>query len=74
MPCGRSAHLEAGYFVGAGKPLYIVIYDPCEPELMYKMATQICLSERELIAALACVDFVHSFRRAAIAASTEEKQ
>lgn len=38
MPCGRSAHLEAGYFVGAGKPLVIMLSDG-EPELMYKMAT-----------------------------------
>lgn len=39
LPCGRSAHLEAGYFVGARKPLLILLdnaphtYDdrPCEP-------------------------------------------
>jgi hypothetical protein len=37
MPCGRSAHLEAGYFVGAGKPLFILLSDG-EPELMYRMA------------------------------------
>ena len=43
LPCGRSAHLEAGYFVGANKPLYIVIPpgDTIEPELMYKMATAV---------------------------------
>lgn len=52
LPCGRSAHLEAGYFVGAGKPLHIVL-DPAEfitpgtvsphsnIELMYKMATMV---------------------------------
>lgn len=38
LPCGRSAHLEAGYFVGAGKPLHILLSDG-EPELMYRMAT-----------------------------------
>lgn len=48
MPCGRSAHLEAGYFVGAGKPLYILT-TPAEPELMYKMATRICTSVAELM-------------------------
>lgn len=37
MPCGRSAHLEAGYFVGAGKKLLILLTSD-EPELMYKMA------------------------------------
>lgn len=41
LPCGRSAHLEAGYAVGAGKKLCILnppCFDPPEPELMYKMA------------------------------------
>ena len=38
LPCGRSAHLEAGYFVGAKKPLYIHIPVCVEPELMYRMA------------------------------------
>lgn len=47
MPCGRSAHLEAGYFVGAHKPLYILVSDG-EPELMYKMATGICTDVSEL--------------------------
>jgi hypothetical protein len=37
MPCGRSAHLEAGWFVGAGKPL-IILLSGGEPELMYSMA------------------------------------
>jgi nucleoside 2-deoxyribosyltransferase len=37
MPCGRSAHLEAGYAIGAGKPTAILVTDG-EPELMYKMA------------------------------------
>lgn len=46
LPCGRSAHLEAGWFVGAGKPLYIVLDESefpapggSNPELMYRMAT-----------------------------------
>lgn len=51
MPCGRSAHLEAGYFVGAGKPLHILLSDG-EPELMYKMATGIHTNLEELVAAL----------------------
>lgn len=37
MPCGRSAHLKAGFFVGAGKPLLILLSDG-EPKLMYRMA------------------------------------
>lgn len=40
LPCGRSAHLEAGYFVGAGKPL-LILMERIEPELMYKMADSI---------------------------------
>lgn len=35
LPCGRSAHLEAGWFLGAGKPVVVYIPEPCEPELMY---------------------------------------
>ena len=37
-PCGRSAHLEAGYAVGAGKITYILADEGEEPELMYRMA------------------------------------
>ncbi len=36
MPCGRSAHLELGYCIGAGKPTAILLTDG-EPELMYAM-------------------------------------
>jgi nucleoside 2-deoxyribosyltransferase len=49
MPSGRSAHLEAGYFVGARKPLHILLADQQEPELMYLMATSISRSIAELI-------------------------
>jgi hypothetical protein len=49
MPCGRSAHLEAGYFVGAQKPLYILLVERAEPELMYKMATTVMTSYAELL-------------------------
>src|ERR1044072_552623 len=39
MPCGRSAHLEAGWFAGAGKHLLVLLPpDTHEPELMYKLA------------------------------------
>jgi len=41
LPCGRSAHLEAGWFVGAGKPLLILLSGENEPELMYKMADSV---------------------------------
>lgn len=52
LPCGRSAHIEAGYFVGAKKELYILMQGENPPELMYKMATAICLSTHELIGRL----------------------
>jgi len=48
MPCGRSAHLEAGYVIGNGKPLFILLEDG-EPELMYKMAFGLCTSTDELL-------------------------
>ncbi len=51
MPCGRSAHLEAGYFVGAGKPLVILTSDG-EPELMYNMANSVCWNFSEALYAL----------------------
>jgi hypothetical protein len=51
LPCGRSAHLEAGYFVGAGKPLYILLSDG-EPELMYRMATRVCVNIDEVLDSL----------------------
>lgn len=52
MPCGRSAHLEAGYFAGANKPLVILLSDG-EPELMYAMATNLCESVDQVVSALA---------------------
>lgn len=48
MPCGRSAHLEAGYFCGAGKKLIILLSEG-EPELMYSMATRLCVNIDEVI-------------------------
>ena len=36
LPCGRSAHLEAGYAIGKGKQTYFLLHpDKFEPELMY---------------------------------------
>jgi hypothetical protein len=36
LPCGRSAHLEAGYAIGKGKrTLFYLHPDKFEPELMY---------------------------------------
>lgn len=37
LPCGRSAHLEAGWMKGSGKLTLIYIPEMEEPELMYKI-------------------------------------
>lgn len=50
MPSGRSAHLEAGHAIGAGKPTAIFVTDPQEPELMYLMATALFTKATELVA------------------------
>lgn len=52
LPCGRSAHLEAGWFAGRGKRLIILTRDGEEPELMALMANSICISIGEVIAEL----------------------
>ena len=49
LPCGRSAHLEAGWFCGAGKPVHIYIPEWEKPELMYKMANSISFNKDELL-------------------------
>lgn len=50
LPCGRSAHLEAGWMKGAGKKV-IAYIDPIvtiEPELMYLLLDGIALDIVEL--------------------------
>lgn len=49
LPCGRSAHLEAGWFCGRGKRCIILTQDGEEPELMALMAHDICTSSQEVI-------------------------
>jgi hypothetical protein len=49
LPCGRSAHLELGWAVGAGKRTAILLDDPCTPELMYKMVDRIAAGLDELL-------------------------
>jgi len=48
MPCGRSAHLELGYAVGAKQHTAILLSDG-EPELMYKMVDKIATSIGDII-------------------------
>ena len=52
LPCGRSAHTEAGWFAGRGKKVLAYIPEKQEPELMYKLFDGVCCSLEELINAL----------------------
>jgi hypothetical protein len=47
LPCGRSAHLEAGWAAGAGK-LTIGLLDDGEPDLMWKMLDRLAVSLDEV--------------------------
>lgn len=53
LPCGRSAHLEAGYAVGQGKPTIILLdHEAFEPELMYLLTAARVSTVAELITLL----------------------
>lgn len=56
LPCGRSAHLELGWAVGAGKRTCILTQDGEEPELMAKMVDHIATSVPDLLAWLGVQD------------------
>lgn len=49
LPCGRSAHTEAGWFAGKGKKVIVYIPEKQEPELMYKLFDGVACSLDELI-------------------------
>lgn len=56
LPCGRSAHLEAGYMAGAGKPVFTLALEKVEPELMTLLLgppEHICVTMDELFDRLA---------------------
>lgn len=54
LPCGRSAHLEAGWFAGRGKRLLILTQDGEEPELMALMANLITNDLNQIVTELRC--------------------
>lgn len=66
LPCGLSAHLEAGWMAGNGKPVVVLAPEIREPELMYKLFdvdvedgtrfTPIFASAESLLAHLAIID------------------
>jgi hypothetical protein len=52
LPCGRSAHTEAGYLAGSGRRVLVYIPEMIEPELMYKLFDTVVGSLDDLAAAL----------------------
>lgn len=50
LPCGRSAHLELGYARGLGQRTAVLLAEPFEPELMYRMVDRVCPTLDELLA------------------------
>ena len=49
LPCGRSAHTEAGWMAGAGKRVLAYLPEMVEPELMYKLFDGVAGSLEELV-------------------------
>jgi hypothetical protein len=56
LPCGKSAHLELGWAIGAGKRTAILLEDPVEPELMYLMVDHLATSVIDLLGWLGVQD------------------
>jgi hypothetical protein len=57
LPCGRSAHLEAGYMAGQGKPVYTLALENVEPDLMHLLLgppSHLCATMNELFDTLGC--------------------
>jgi len=50
LPCGRSAHLEAGYACGRGKRvIWLLSHDGFEPELMYRLGDEFVLPPQAVL-------------------------
>lgn len=52
LPCGRSAHTEAGWFAGRGLKTIVYMPEKQEPELMYKLFDRVVGNLDELVVAL----------------------
>lgn len=63
LPCGRSAHLEAGWMKGAGKKViaFIAPGERIEPELMYGLLDGIALCIQDLSAMISGENIRDSF-------------
>lgn len=48
LPCGRSAHLEAGWAVGRNKPTAVLALATNEPDLMVRMCNELLTNLYEL--------------------------
>ena len=48
-PSGKSCHLEAGYMIGQGKPVYVLLDTPDRWDVMYQFATGIYTDEDVMI-------------------------
>jgi nucleoside 2-deoxyribosyltransferase len=48
-PAGKSCHLEAGYMVGKGKPVWILLDEPERWDVMYQFAHSISCDIDEII-------------------------
>lgn len=57
LPCGRSAHTEAGWMQGKQKPTIVLIDEKQEPELMYKIYHAIYDTIADVIHALPKVEW-----------------
>ena len=52
LPCGRSAHLELGYGIGAGKRTVLLWHDGDAPDIMHKAVDAIVFDVAEIPGAL----------------------
>lgn len=52
QPCGRSAHLEAGWFGAQPDKRLIILLADGDPESMFKLADALCVTDEELLTAL----------------------
>lgn len=53
LPAGKSGHLEAGYLIGRGKPVWILMTgEPERYDVMYKFFTSVVYTYAELMEAL----------------------
>ena len=52
LPCGRSAHLELGYGIGAGKRTVLLWHDGDAPDILHKAVDAIVFNVTQIPEAL----------------------